>query len=165
MSTLMEPVPWGEKMLKRKKQYILVICVILVCGLVLAASVYHHYVKTSTTREPQRFYVNYSLDELQKMQQDADHGLRSDLLSAEQTARAFLEKGTSDQPPVTIATMVRVPDEPSNDSTDMLVYVATLRDGRQIKLMVAQTSSKSPHPVWVVVWYEFLPKGASISDY
>lgn len=152
-------------MLRRKKQRILTICVILVCGLVLAADIYRHHVKTSTTWEPQRFYVNYSLDELQKMQQDADQGRRPELLDPEQAARAFLEKGTSNQPPVTITVMVRVPDESSSDSSDMLVYVATLRDGRRIKLMVAQTSSKSPHPVWVVVWYEFLPKGASISDY
>lgn len=105
------------------------------------------------------------MDELQKMQQDADRGLRPELLDPEKTARAFLEKGTSDQPPVTITGIVRVPDEPSSTSMDMLVYVATLRDGRRIKLMVAQTSSKSLHPIWVVAWYGFLSKGASISAY
>jgi len=152
-------------MLRRRKQCIRVICLIVVCGLAVAAGLYRHYVKTSTTREQQRFYVNYSLDELQKLQQDADDGLRPELLSPERTARTFLEKGTSNQPPVTITAMVRIPDEPSSDSSDMLVYVATLRDGRRIKLMVAQTSSKSAQPIWVVAWYEFLPKGTSISDY
>ncbi len=153
-------------MLGRRKQRTCVICLVAIVGLAAAAALYCHHVTTSTIPELQRFYVNYSLDELQKMQQDADRGLRPELVDPEKAARAFLEKGTPNQPPVTIAAMVRVPDEPSSASTDMFIYAATLRgDGRRIELMVAQTSSKSPHPVWVVVWYGFLSKGAPISAY
>lgn len=143
-------------MLRRRKQRVFVICLVAAFGLATAAGLCYHHVKTRTTQELQPFYVNYSLDEIHKMQQDADRGLRPELLDPEQTARAFLAKGTSDQPPVTIAAMVRVPDEPSSISTDMFVYVATLHDGRRIKLMVAETFSKSLHRIWVVAWYEFL---------
>ncbi len=152
-------------MLEHRKRRILVVCLVAATALAVAVGLYSHHMRTSMTPELQRFYVSYSLDELQKMQQDADRGLRPELLDPEKAVRSFLEKGTSDQPPVAIAAIARVPDEPSGTSTDMLVYVVTLRDGRRIKLMAAQTSFRSSHPIWVVAWYGFLSKDAPISAY